>query len=115
SLTWLLPMLADTIEVVAVELQGHGRTSTSFDRSATRAWPPMGQPAPGARPRVRLVPGDGVGGAVTLQLAPDRPELADHVVPRFDHLPGAKDDSPMMRVGPWGAPCYSCRGGRPLG
>jgi pimeloyl-ACP methyl ester carboxylesterase len=34
----LLPMLADTVEVVAVELQGHGRTSTSFDRSATRAW-----------------------------------------------------------------------------
>jgi hypothetical protein len=33
----LLPILADTIEVVAVELRDPGRTSTSFDRSAVRA------------------------------------------------------------------------------
>jgi hypothetical protein len=32
----LLPILADTIEVVAVELRDPGRTSTSFDRSAVR-------------------------------------------------------------------------------
>jgi enterochelin esterase-like enzyme len=56
--------------------------------------------APGARHRFRRVPGYSVGGAVTLQLALDRPELADHVVPRFDHPRGAKDDSPVMRVGP---------------
>ena len=56
--------------------------------------------APGARHRFRLVPGDSVGGAVTLQLALDRLELADNVVPQFDHPRGAKDDSPMMRVGP---------------
>jgi hypothetical protein len=45
-----------------------------------------------------LLPGRVRLALVTLQLAIDRPELADHVVPRFDH-PRSGKDVPMMRVG----------------
>jgi pimeloyl-ACP methyl ester carboxylesterase len=88
-LALLLPMLTDTIEVVAVEPQGRGRTSTSLDRSARRACPSIRQLCSGARHRFRLVPGYSVGGAVTLQLALDRPEEADDVVAQGGRGPGS--------------------------
>jgi pimeloyl-ACP methyl ester carboxylesterase len=77
----LLPALARHFEVIAVELQGHGRT-----RDIPR---PLGYVEMAADtaallraldiPRAHVV-GYSMGGAVGMQLALDRPELVDHLV-----------------------------------
>jgi pimeloyl-ACP methyl ester carboxylesterase len=77
----LLPALAQHFDVVAVELQGHGRTR-DIDRPLTYA----GMASDTAAlldvlgiARAHVV-GYSMGGAVALQLALDRPELVDHLV-----------------------------------
>jgi pimeloyl-ACP methyl ester carboxylesterase len=77
----LVPRLARDFEVVAVELQGHGRT-----RDVDRPLSYHGMAADTAAlvealdiPRAHFV-GYSMGGAVAVQLALDRPELVDHVV-----------------------------------
>jgi pimeloyl-ACP methyl ester carboxylesterase len=77
----LLPALAQRFDVIAVELQGHGRTR-DIDRPLTYA----GMASDTAAlldvldiPRAHFV-GYSMGGAVALQLALDRPELVDHLV-----------------------------------
>jgi pimeloyl-ACP methyl ester carboxylesterase len=85
----LLPALAERFEVVAVELQGHGRT-VDVDRPLTYE----GMAGDIAAllgvlgiERAHLV-GYSMGGAVAFQLALDRPELVDQLVfaggPAFD-------------------------------
>jgi len=77
----LLPALAGDFEVVAVELQGHGRT-----RDISRPFTYEGMAGDVAAllealeiPRAHLV-GYSMGGAVGLELALDRPELVDRLV-----------------------------------
>jgi pimeloyl-ACP methyl ester carboxylesterase len=77
----LLPALARQFEVIAVELQGHGRT-----RDVARPLSYEGMAGDTAAllealdiPRAHCV-GYSFGGAVALQLALDRPELVDHLV-----------------------------------
>jgi len=77
----LLPVLADHFEVIAVELQGHGRT-----RDIPRPLTYEGMAGDMAAllaaldvPRAHFV-GFSLGGAVALHLALDRPELVDHLV-----------------------------------
>ena len=77
----LLPELARYFEVIAVELQGHGRTR-DVDRPLTYE----GMAADTAAllgalkvPRVHVA-GYSMGGAVGLQMALDRPELVDQLV-----------------------------------
>lgn len=77
----LLPRLAPDFEVIAVEMQGHGRTR-DVDRPITYE----GMAADTAAllealdiPRAHFV-GYSMGGAVGLQLAIDRPELVDRLV-----------------------------------
>jgi pimeloyl-ACP methyl ester carboxylesterase len=77
----LLPPLADELEVIAVELQGHGHTRDvarplSYDAMAADTAAVLD--AFGID-RARVV-GYSMGGAVALQLALDRPELVDRVV-----------------------------------
>jgi len=77
----LLPALARDFEVVAVELQGHGRT-----RDVARPLSYEGMAADLAALLEALdiarapVVGYSLGGAVGLQLAIDRPELVDRLV-----------------------------------
>jgi pimeloyl-ACP methyl ester carboxylesterase len=77
----LLPTLAQHFDVVAVELQGHGRTR-DIDRPLTYA----GMASDTAAlldvlgiARAHVI-GYSMGGAVALQLALDRPELVEHLV-----------------------------------
>ena len=77
----LLPALAHDFEVIAVELQGHGRT-----RDIDRPLSYEGMAADTAAllealdiPRAHFV-GYSMGGAVALKLALDRPELFDRLV-----------------------------------
>jgi pimeloyl-ACP methyl ester carboxylesterase len=77
----LLPALASHFEVIAVELQGHGRT-----RDVARPLTYEGMAGDTAAllealdiTRAHFV-GYSMGGAVALQLALDRPELIDHLV-----------------------------------
>jgi pimeloyl-ACP methyl ester carboxylesterase len=77
----LLPELAHQFEVIAVELQGHGRT-----RDIARPLTYEGMAGDMAAllealeiARAHFV-GYSLGGAVALQLALDRPELVDHLV-----------------------------------
>lgn len=77
----LLPVLAQRFEVIAIELQGHGRTR---DVDRPLSYPGM------ARDTAALVDALGVqqahvvgysmGGAVALQVALDRPELVERLV-----------------------------------
>jgi pimeloyl-ACP methyl ester carboxylesterase len=77
----LLPTLARRFEVIAIELQGHGRTRdiarrlTYEDMSADTAALLEALDIPCAH-----CVGYSMGGAVGLQLALDRPELVDHLV-----------------------------------
>ena len=77
----LLPALAQHFEVIAVELQGHGRT-----RDVARPLSYEGMAADTAAlldalniERAHFV-GYSMGGAVALQLALDRPDRIDHLV-----------------------------------
>jgi pimeloyl-ACP methyl ester carboxylesterase len=77
----LLPGLARHFEVVAVEMQGHGRTR---DVARPLSYEDMAGDTAALLdaldiPRAHLV-GYSMGGAVGLQLALDRPELVDHLV-----------------------------------
>jgi pimeloyl-ACP methyl ester carboxylesterase len=77
----LLPALAREFEVVAVELQGHGRTR---DISRPLTYEEMAGDVAALLegleiPRAHLV-GYSMGGAVGLQLALDRPNLVDRLV-----------------------------------
>lgn len=78
----LLPALADHFEVVAVELQGHGRTRDVPARPLTYA----GMAGDTAALLEALgigrahVVGYSMGGGVGVQLALDRPGLVDHLV-----------------------------------
>jgi pimeloyl-ACP methyl ester carboxylesterase len=77
----LLPRLAERFEVIAVELQGHGRTA-DIDRPLL--YEHMAADTAALLdaleiPRAHFV-GYSLGGAVALQVALDRPELVDHVV-----------------------------------
>jgi pimeloyl-ACP methyl ester carboxylesterase len=77
----LLPALARDFEVVAVELQGHGRTR---DIARPLRYEEMAGDIAALLegleiPRAHLV-GYSMGGAVGLQLALDRPELVDRLV-----------------------------------
>ena len=77
----LLPLLARDFDVIAVELQGHGRTR-DIDRPFSYADMAGDMAAFLAAldiPRAHFV-GFSLGGAVGLQLALDRPELVDHLV-----------------------------------
>jgi pimeloyl-ACP methyl ester carboxylesterase len=77
----LLPMLARRFEVIAIELQGHGRTR---DVDRLLSYPAMARDtaalvdALGIQ-RAHLV-GYSMGGAVALQVALDRPELGERLV-----------------------------------
>jgi pimeloyl-ACP methyl ester carboxylesterase len=77
----LLPALAHRFEVIAIELQGHGRSRdiarplTYEDMSADTAALLEALDIPHAH-----CVGYSMGGAVGLQLALDRPELVDHLV-----------------------------------
>jgi pimeloyl-ACP methyl ester carboxylesterase len=77
----LLPVLADHFEVIAVELQGHGRT-----RDADRPLTYEGMTADTAAVLDGLgverahVAGYSLGGAVGLLLALDRPDVVDRLV-----------------------------------
>jgi pimeloyl-ACP methyl ester carboxylesterase len=77
----LLPVLARSFEVIAVELQGHGRTR---DIGRPLAYRPMAADvavllAALGIPRAHFA-GYSMGGAVALQLALDRPELVGRLV-----------------------------------
>jgi pimeloyl-ACP methyl ester carboxylesterase len=77
----LLPALARDFDVVAVEMQGHGRTR---DVARPLSYEDMAGDTAALLdaldiPRAHLV-GYSMGGAVGLQLALDRPELVDHLV-----------------------------------
>jgi pimeloyl-ACP methyl ester carboxylesterase len=77
----LLPALATDFEVVAVELQGHGRTR---DIARPLSYEQMAADVAALVealeiPRAHLV-GYSMGGAVGLQLALDHPELVDRLV-----------------------------------
>jgi pimeloyl-ACP methyl ester carboxylesterase len=77
----LLPELASHFEVVAVELQGHGRTR-DIDRPLS--YEDMAGDTAALLETLGIARahcvGYSMGGAVGLQLALDRPELVDHVV-----------------------------------
>jgi len=77
----LLPRLAETRRVVAVELQGHGHTADidrplSYPQMAADTVALIGALDIGAADLV----GYSMGGAVALQIALDRPELARRIV-----------------------------------
>jgi pimeloyl-ACP methyl ester carboxylesterase len=77
----LLPRLAETWQVVAVELQGHGHTADldrplSYQQIAEDTAALMGLLGIAAADLV----GDSMGGAVALQVASDRPGLARRLV-----------------------------------
>ena len=81
SFAGLLPALAHHFEMIAVELQGHGRTR-DVDRPMT--YEGMARDLTGLLDglgieRAHFV-GYSLGGAVALQLALDRPDLVDHLV-----------------------------------
>lgn len=77
----LLPVLAHHFEVIAVELQGHGRTR-DVDRPLTYEGMASDTAALLAALDIRRahLVGYSLGGAAALQLALDRPELVDHLV-----------------------------------
>ena len=79
--TELLPALARDFEVVAVELQGHGRTP---DIARPLRYAAMAGDVAALLERLEIprthVVGYSMGGAVGLQLALDRPELVDRLV-----------------------------------
>src|SRR5262249_6425991 len=77
----LLPLLAETRQVVAVELQGHGHTADvdrplSYQQMAADTMALMGE----LDLQVADLIGYSMGGAVALQIALDRPELARRLV-----------------------------------
>jgi pimeloyl-ACP methyl ester carboxylesterase len=77
----LLPRLAGDFEVIAAELQGHGRTR-DVDRPLSYEAMAADTAALAAAldiPKAHFV-GYSTGGAVALQLALDRPELVDRLV-----------------------------------
>jgi len=81
SFAGLLPALARNFEVIAVELQGHGRTR---DAGRPLAYQDMAADLAAllealSIPRVHAA-GYSMGGAVALQLALDRPELVGRLV-----------------------------------
>jgi pimeloyl-ACP methyl ester carboxylesterase len=77
----LLPVLADHFEVIAVELQGHGRTR---DIPRPLTYEDMAGDMAGLLEALDIARahfvGYSLGGAVALKLALDRPELVDHLV-----------------------------------
>jgi pimeloyl-ACP methyl ester carboxylesterase len=77
----LLPVLATGFEVIAVELQGHGRTR-DIERPIT--YGAMASDVACVVEALHIRPahivGYSMGGAVAVQLALDRPELVDHLV-----------------------------------
>jgi pimeloyl-ACP methyl ester carboxylesterase len=77
----LLPKLARSFEVVAVELQGHGRTR---DVARPLSYEAMAGDTAAVLEALGIARahfvGYSMGGAVALQLALDRPELVDHLV-----------------------------------
>jgi pimeloyl-ACP methyl ester carboxylesterase len=77
----LLPVLADHFEVIAVELQGHGRTR-DVDRPLTYDGmaADIGALLDGFGIERAHVVGYSLGGAVALLLALDRPDLVDRFV-----------------------------------
>jgi pimeloyl-ACP methyl ester carboxylesterase len=77
----LVPALADQFEVIAVELQGHGRTR-DVDRPLTYTGMATDTAALLEALRVERahVAGYSLGGAVGLLLALDRPDLVDRLV-----------------------------------
>jgi pimeloyl-ACP methyl ester carboxylesterase len=77
----LLPELARNFEVIAVELQGHGRTR---DIARPLAYEDMAADTAALLEALRIAHahfvGYSMGGAVGLQVAIDRPELVDRLV-----------------------------------
>jgi pimeloyl-ACP methyl ester carboxylesterase len=77
----LLPALASRFEVIAIELQGHGRTR---DIARPLTYASMAGDVAAALDAVEIerthVVGYSMGGAVALQLALDRSDLVDHLV-----------------------------------
>jgi pimeloyl-ACP methyl ester carboxylesterase len=95
----LLPRLAETRRVIAVELQGHGHTS-DIDRPLS--YPQMADDTVALMAALDIgaadLVGDSLGGAVALQIALDRPELEQRIVyaggtsPLSAHRGGAIDN-----------------------
>lgn len=77
----LLPALAEQFEVIAVELQGHGRTR-DIDRAIT--YPALACDVATLLEIIEVrrahIVGYSLGGGVALQLAMDRPQLVDRIV-----------------------------------
>ena len=77
----LLPLLAEHFEVIALELQGHGRTR---DVPRPLTYPGLAADTAAALDALGIdrahVVGYSLGGGVGLQLALDRPELVDSLV-----------------------------------